>query len=75
MQVKDVRISLVEMTDHVLSMYDREISRYTAGGRQGSGEESYLGGIQLPRPASGVPAGAEAGLLAQSRSIAGLPSV
>ena len=31
MQVKDVRISLVEMTDHVLSMYDLEISRYTAG--------------------------------------------
>ncbi|GAB4815644.1 hypothetical protein N2152v2_002690 [Parachlorella kessleri] len=29
-EVKDVRISLVEMTDHVLSMYDREISRYTA---------------------------------------------
>ena len=30
-QVADVRIFLVELMDHVLSMYDREISKYTAG--------------------------------------------
>jgi hypothetical protein len=31
MQVADVSIRVIELMDHVLSMYDRAISQYTAG--------------------------------------------